>query len=241
MLPIEDYTYMLGKDIFVNPIFDYSDEVTVVFPKGSAWVDYFDHTVTFAGGANTTFNFTNSYNDYPAYYRAGSILPLNITTDYMNVFGNSKTHSGYLTLAIHYPIIGEMQTRMISSHGIQVSYVRSLEDNTMMITISAPNGFRADQNDMKIMLDIRGLLPTLRKGFTVSQFSMETQRFVELTKYEDRSKFNLHRESTSSFHHEAQATYYTYWKGKNKAVDLKQQHLWVKVHDISKGARIVIK
>lgn len=237
------WTFKLGKDMIVTPVFDYSNCTNVLFPEGT-WVDYFDHSVTFAGVYNETFDYSMTYEEFPAFYRAGSILPLNITSDYVNVFGNSKSHSGYLTLAIHYPIMNEEQSQMIFSHGIEVRYFRNSRDNTMSITVSAPNGFRADSEKFKYLLDIRGLLASQPEGFTVYQmFDLGgEEKLIPLPKFENREEFNgASLAKFGSFHHENAVSYYTHTKADGRMLRLKQQHLWIKVYDVLKGVKILIK
>lgn len=217
-----------------------SPVVVVNFPSGSKWVDYFDNSITFAGGAVEAFNYTE-FNQFPVFYRAGSIIPLNITSDYVNTFGNSQTHKGYLTLAIHYPSNDVEEQQTIYSHGIKVTYQRDSKDNTMRVSITAPNNFRPDYKNMKIMLDIRGLMPSVKSGFKISQYSYYDNKYVDLDRRASVKEFSSDNQSFGAFYQEDVKSYRLV-DGLNKVKQsLKHQRLMIKLHDIIRGVKLVIQ
>lgn len=70
-----DYSFMLGPDIFVAPILAAGGNVTVHFPAGENWVYLFDTAVVKTGGASEALNF--SLSEYPVYVRQGSTYTIN--------------------------------------------------------------------------------------------------------------------------------------------------------------------
>ena len=65
----EDYTYLLGPDVFVAPMIEEGTTRTLTFPEGN-WVYIFDPTKVYAGG--TTETLTIPMNEYPAFTRQNS-------------------------------------------------------------------------------------------------------------------------------------------------------------------------
>ncbi len=65
-----DYSFMLGPDIFVAPILAAGGNVTVHFPAGDNWVYLFDTTVVKTGGSSEAITFPLS--EFPVYIRESS-------------------------------------------------------------------------------------------------------------------------------------------------------------------------
>ena len=64
------FNYLLGKNILVAPIHTNTSSVSVTFPEGSSWVDWWNHSNVFTGGS--TQSFTNiPLEDYPVFFRNG--------------------------------------------------------------------------------------------------------------------------------------------------------------------------
>ena len=70
-----DYSFMLGPDVFVAPILAAGGNVTVHFPAGDNWVYLFDSTVVKTGGSSEALNFALS--EFPVYVREGSAYTIN--------------------------------------------------------------------------------------------------------------------------------------------------------------------
>ncbi len=73
LMPFVDhdtYTYLLGPDIFVAPIIEEGDQITVEFPDEGSWVWLFGDHQTFAAGAEETL--TVPLDEYPVFLREGS-------------------------------------------------------------------------------------------------------------------------------------------------------------------------
>ena len=67
-----DYSFLLGSDIFVAPFLDAGTDITVTFPSGNKWVYLYDETKIYDGG--TTATLTITYDEFPAFYKEGSSL-----------------------------------------------------------------------------------------------------------------------------------------------------------------------
>lgn len=70
-----DYSFMLGPDIFVAPVLSAGGSVNVDFPAGDNWVYLFDSTVVKTGGSSETIVFPLS--EYPVYVRENSTYDIN--------------------------------------------------------------------------------------------------------------------------------------------------------------------
>lgn len=103
MNPIADETiftpssweYVLGSDILVAPIVEDTTQLTVHFPEGNTWVDWWNGT-SYSGGSEQTFQIPLNYS--AVYKRKGSIIPLKVTRD-DSLYGDSSS-SDALTLLI---------------------------------------------------------------------------------------------------------------------------------------------
>lgn len=67
-----DYSYMLGPDIFVAPMLEAGNSITVNFPAGEEWVYLYDKNVTYQGGQ--THSLTVPLDEYPVFIKQGSIM-----------------------------------------------------------------------------------------------------------------------------------------------------------------------
>jgi alpha-glucosidase (family GH31 glycosyl hydrolase) len=65
----EDYTYLLGPDVFVAPMLEAGTSRTLTFPEGS-WVFLFDDSKKFGGLTEATLDIP--MNEFPAFVREGS-------------------------------------------------------------------------------------------------------------------------------------------------------------------------
>ena len=225
----------MGNDILVTPIVDSSQKADILFPSGK-WVDFWNQKVIFEGNTRVVLNYT-SYETFPVFHRAGSILPLNITTDYVNLFGNSM-NEGYLTLAIHYPIEDEEQVQVINSHGIEVRYRKDSKTNVMTVSISAPNQMRSDYKNMKYLLNIRGLLPTFGNEYKISQYSFYDQKYLDIPRMTYERHFT--KAQTSYLQNEVEI-YQVKSHTTQKSTLYKHQQVWIKVHDAMRGVKLTIQ
>lgn len=73
----DDYSFLLGTDIFVAPVLSASNTLSVHFPAGDTWVYLFDNAQTYQGG--TTQSLSIPLNEYPVFLKASS--PLIATLD----------------------------------------------------------------------------------------------------------------------------------------------------------------
>lgn len=96
MQPVgETYNYRFGDAFFVSPIHRDVTEWTVDLPEGE-WRYLFNLRESFAGPRTLTREFP--LNEFPAFVRAGVIVPMNVRRAYTG-FGDS-TSEGFLTLLV---------------------------------------------------------------------------------------------------------------------------------------------
>jgi alpha-glucosidase (family GH31 glycosyl hydrolase) len=72
-----DYSYLMGDDMFVAPVWDETGFVTVNFPAGSNWVYLYNKSQTYTGGTSQTFSM--SVNEFPVFVKEGSDLVTTLT------------------------------------------------------------------------------------------------------------------------------------------------------------------
>jgi len=94
--PYHSYDYLLWKDIFVAPIVESGLQRQIDFPSGNNWVYWFNSSRIYVGG--TEVNLTIPMDEFPAFSRAGSMLPLHVDT---NGPHGDLNANGYLTILIH--------------------------------------------------------------------------------------------------------------------------------------------
>ena len=105
------WDYMLWKDIFVAPIVENSTSRSVLFPPGNNWVYFFNKSRVYEGGSNVSLEFP--FAEFPAFIKAGSLIPLNVSTDLLG-HGDARSLE-YLTLLITRPIPGQV----VQEHSIE--------------------------------------------------------------------------------------------------------------------------
>ncbi len=67
-----DYSYLLGRDIFVAPMLESGTTRSVTFPSDGVWVSLFDKTKVYAAGSTHTLNVPLA--EYPVFLRQGSAI-----------------------------------------------------------------------------------------------------------------------------------------------------------------------
>jgi alpha-glucosidase (family GH31 glycosyl hydrolase) len=98
----DSWSFWLGDDIFVAPLPSNDTMLTVNFPKDYTWVDWLTNE-TYQGGTSQTFNV--SIDQFCAYRVQGSIIPLQIDTDYSR-YGDSSFKDS-LSLLVSYVAQGD--------------------------------------------------------------------------------------------------------------------------------------
>lgn len=84
VLTPDSWNYLMGPDIFVCPIvasINISGTRTVDFPKGDDWINWWTNT-SYAGGSSHTFSLDPDFSTFPVFRRAGSIIPMEVVSDY---------------------------------------------------------------------------------------------------------------------------------------------------------------
>jgi alpha-glucosidase (family GH31 glycosyl hydrolase) len=129
MFPIAKYTpfipdswdYMFWRDIYVQPMVDNRTEVTVKFPAGNDWIDWWNGQ-RHAGGS-VIERYAVSIAQFPVFRRVGAIIPLDVFGD---VNGNGDESSkGFLTVLIQHPKENHkeaIEIREFQAGGCSVSY-----------------------------------------------------------------------------------------------------------------------
>ena len=91
------FNYLLGKNILVAPIHTNSSSVSVTFPEGSSWVDWWNHSNVFTAKSSQTFN-NVPLEDYPVFFRNGnSISMLYCSLGSTHYFPKSRNISAAVT------------------------------------------------------------------------------------------------------------------------------------------------
>ena len=70
--------------------------------SGDDWVCWWNPNDVYYGSQN--YSYSSPLSSYPVFKRTGSIIPMNVTSDY-SYYGNSKS-KGYLTVVISHPKMG---------------------------------------------------------------------------------------------------------------------------------------
>ena len=124
------------KDIFVCPIVENSTLRQVLFPTGSDFVDWFNHSLVYQGGSVVAYN--TPLEKFPVFHRRGSILPLEVQS---SIVGHGdESSSDALTLLVLHPRRGgseDVLLREWKQHSQQISYV--FEQGSLTFSVSAHN------------------------------------------------------------------------------------------------------
>ncbi|MGI6773614.1 MAG: hypothetical protein GX264_09385 [Clostridiales bacterium] len=126
-----EYTYMLGDEILVAPMFKEGNDRTVTFPEGE-WIYMFDESKTYTKSVQTL---TFGMDEFPAYIRNGAIIPLDVT-DVESSFG-SELNAGFTTVLM-YPTEGTNKFGLYEENktGTLLSYTKSGKNLTVTMTES---------------------------------------------------------------------------------------------------------
>jgi alpha-glucosidase (family GH31 glycosyl hydrolase) len=75
------YEYMFGESLLVAPVYADQNSMEIYLPKGSAWIDYWNHSV-YTGGSLIDYD-TSDPEKLPLFVRAGSIIPMKTEADWI--------------------------------------------------------------------------------------------------------------------------------------------------------------
>jgi alpha-glucosidase (family GH31 glycosyl hydrolase) len=76
------YQYMFGDSLLVAPVFADLNSMEIYLPKGSDWIDYWNHQV-YPGGKIIDYD-TSDAEKLPLFVRAGSILPMRAEANWID-------------------------------------------------------------------------------------------------------------------------------------------------------------
>lgn len=130
------YDYLLHNDIFVSPFVQDRTIKSIKFPAKDQWVYWFNWEIIFKGG-QVVDSFKIPYEEFPVFYKMGSIIPLEVKNEFSNL---GTWHSkDYITILITHPLNG-LHTKNVyefNSTGYKVSYDFKKEKNELDFVISA--------------------------------------------------------------------------------------------------------
>lgn len=112
-----EYIYLLGDNILAAPIFEESEERTIIFPEGE-WIYMFDESVSYTAGIK---KLTFTLDEFPAFIRKGAIIPMDVSSD---ATGHGTALSKDYTTVLVYPEKGENKFGLYeeSKTGSMISY-----------------------------------------------------------------------------------------------------------------------
>jgi alpha-glucosidase (family GH31 glycosyl hydrolase) len=76
------YQYMFGESLLVAPVYADLRSMEIYLPKGSAWIDYWNHQV-YAGGQIIDYD-TSDAEKLPLFVHAGSIIPMRAEANWID-------------------------------------------------------------------------------------------------------------------------------------------------------------
>eukprot|EP01080_Neovahlkampfia_damariscottae_P002516 gene2516-3222_t len=141
----DHYDYKFGKDIYISPMVENRDEISINFPKGNDWVDWWNNKV-YRGGS-TVHGYKVPLTIVPVFKRVGAIIPLNVSSEYGG-HGDASSKD-YLTMLIQHPKTKEsLEFREFKNTGFYFKYeiidnqmkiIRSAHETPMIILIKGEN------------------------------------------------------------------------------------------------------
>lgn len=161
--------YMFGHDLLVAPILNQGQTTKSVYLPEGDWIDLFNNAMT-AGGQ--TKSYYADVNTLPVYVKNGSIIPMNLNSNYVlgGTIGNDIENYTNLVFRV-YPL-GDS------------TYTLTNEDKTTM-TVSSSENFASNQVTVTI--------PAATIPVTTQLFASEptgvTVNGSALTKYTDKASF----------------------------------------------------
>jgi alpha-D-xyloside xylohydrolase/trinucleotide repeat-containing gene 6 protein len=147
VLTTHSWDYWLWHDIFVSPVVESPGNFkTVSFPSGNNYVNYWDATKTYTGGSTISLNV--SITEFPAFQRAGSIIPLEVKSSVTN-HGLSSEHITAMIVPTH-------------SRSPITATVRRWKEDPMELSYLWPTGgnlqFQSTSHRRGIIVLLRGVI-----------------------------------------------------------------------------------
>lgn len=121
--------HLLGENILVSVITSESNQKQVVFPEGSEWIDFWDNSQRYDGGASVTYDVP--IDRYPIFIKAGAIIPIRVKSE-LTGFGDA-TSDGKETILVFPSGQTSFVYHMPLGDGIEYSDVTILSDETNQI------------------------------------------------------------------------------------------------------------
>lgn len=131
-----DEQYMFGRELLVAPVLNEGQRVKMVYLPEGEWIDLFHNAMTAGGGSKEYYCDVDTI---PVYVRNGSIIPMNLNSDYElgGTIGNDIDNYTNLTFRI-YPSGSGSYTLYHSDHSTTtVSYTESFAAGTVAVSLPA--------------------------------------------------------------------------------------------------------
>jgi hypothetical protein len=123
---VSDWSYKLGADVYHSPVLSSNvSAINVTMPTdgNSTWYEYWNPSKTHAPGSS--FVYACPLSAPPVFVRAGSVIPLHVSTPLALVPFGDDAWASALTLALHTPRVGErmaFEMRDFQSGGLAAEY-----------------------------------------------------------------------------------------------------------------------
>jgi len=226
MVPFAKYTpiypsrwdFMFGKDIYVFPMVENVTKVTITFPEGNNWIDWWNGHL-YQGGS-TVSNYDVPLRQFPVFKRQGAIFPLEVSSP---ICGNGdSTSAGYLTLLIQNPLENHeesIEVREFNGGGCSVDYQYDEKKETFTVKRTA--------HRKPVIIVIRGLSLQLRyKKVIVIDVMQDSIPIKEYKTFMNLSH-KVNREIDGGISGYSQS--------------LEKNEIWIKMTDATKGVHLMIR
>lgn len=94
-----DYRYMFGSEIFVAPMLNSSNSISVSFPAGSSWTYLFNNSQAYNGGSTATLNIP--LDEYPVFVKSSSTLLATLDSVISSVTGVAAVSTPTNTITLY--------------------------------------------------------------------------------------------------------------------------------------------
>lgn len=230
------FDFLLWKDIFVAP-FTSTGTVRhdIVFPTTANagggdssssdgtthWVWWFDESVAYKGGDKVS-QFECSLDKFPVFKRAGSIIPLQVTSNYAG-HGDQRSKNFKTILISHphvYNTVVKKQVYEYKTLGYEVSYeLVKQEQEELHISVSA--------QEAPLMILVRGVRQTTTTGSQSIQMAQAVEKVTALVPQALSHDMLMEQNKITSFHVEQ--------------IGPEQVNLWIRVPvGAENGVRLVV-
>lgn len=133
---IENYSHMLGNDLFTKAIISAENDLIFTLPKDGKWIDFFNGNV-FDGDTQVSAHYP--IDKFPLFIRAGSIIPLNITNNLTGLGNESMVGKTVLSIYPDEDLVITRTLHLPVSTGIDYSDVSILYNPELKVIEAVAN------------------------------------------------------------------------------------------------------